>query len=94
MKHLCIISWFILPTIVLAQEVKQVNKVSPYTGRVTTYHVLVSDTLVRHGSYTEMIGDKVLVSGYYDHDKKDSFWMENAPVPALYLRAATGAVRG
>ena len=58
---------------------KQVNKMSPYTGRVTTYHVLASDTLIKHGSYTEVIGDKVLVSGYYDHGKKDSFWMENAP---------------
>ena len=79
MKYLCIILWFILPAIVMAQEVKQVTKVSPYTGRVTTYHVLVSDTLIKHGSFTEVNGDKVVISGFYDHDKKDSLWIENNP---------------
>jgi TonB family protein len=62
---------------IFAQATKTVTKDSSITGISEIYNVLKQDKKIRHGSYQvrQTILNKVLVSGFYKNNLKDSVWV-------------------
>lgn len=71
-----------------AQELKMVKKTltsNPFTEEKEEYQVLKSDKKIRHGSYVRLVNEKVVETGFYKNNQKDSLWTK--------FYSQTGAIR-
>jgi TonB family protein len=59
-----------------SQETKEIVEHSgeKYSNKKIVYHVLLDNILAKHGPYEEYVNDKLVISGFYKMDKKDSIW--------------------
>jgi len=71
-----------------AQELKMTKKTltsNPFTEEIEEYQVLKSNKNIKHGTYTRLVNDKVVETGFYKDNQKDSVWTKFFP--------QTGAIR-
>lgn len=71
-----------------SQELKTVKKTltsNPFTEEIEEYQVFKSDKKIRHGSYVRLVNNKILETGFYKNNQKDSVWTKFYP--------QTGAIR-
>ena len=60
-----------------AQELKIVKNTlnsNPFTEEREEYHVLKADKKIKHGTYQRMFNGKLVETGFYKNNQKDSTW--------------------
>ncbi|MFN8347812.1 MAG: TonB family protein [Spirosomataceae bacterium] len=62
-----------------AQELKKVKNTitsNPFTNEREEYYVLKSDKKIKHGSYERRMNEKIIETGFYKNNLKDSLWTQ------------------
>jgi protein TonB len=74
MWKLLFVLFAVSPLLLFAQKTRKIVRVYPNSSNVETYHVLKSDTLIKHGKYKYEMNGYLHNTGFYKMGKRDSIW--------------------